>query len=140
MLEQAARSHYSVSLLMLDIDNFKKINDAMGHLEGDRVLKKLGQLLKGFGQKTDLISRFGGEEFLIMLPDTNKSDTLLLCHRLHKLIADIKVGDSSLTVSIGMSIFDEPISFIDLFTQADNAVYKEKSRGRNRTEVYLNNS
>jgi GGDEF domain-containing protein len=56
------------------------------------------------------------------------------------LSANIKVGDSSLTVSIGMSIFDEPISFIDLFTQAGNAVYKEKSRGRNRTEVYLNNS
>ena len=140
MLEQAARSHYSVSLLMLDVDNFKKINDTMGHLEGDRVLKKLGQLLKEFGRKTDLISRFGGEEFLIMLPDTNKSDTLLLCRRLHKLIAEIKVGDSSLTVSIGVSICDEPISFIDLFTQADNAVYKAKSRGRNRTEVHLNNS
>jgi len=140
MLEQAARSHYSVSLLMLDVDHFKKINDTMGHLEGDRVLKKLGQLLKGFGRKTDLISRFGGEEFLIMLPDTNKSDTLLLCRRLHKLIAEIKVGDSSLTVSIGMSICDEKISFIDLFTQADNAVYQAKARGRNRTEVYLNNS
>jgi len=140
MLEQAARSHYSVSLLMLDVDHFKKINDTMGHLEGDRVLKKLGQLLKEFGRKTDLISRFGGEEFLIMLPATTKSDTLLLCLRLHKLIAEIKVGDSSLTVSIGVSICDEPISFIDLFTQADNAVYQAKARGRNRTEVYLNNN
>ena len=140
MLEQAARYHYSVSLLMLDIDDFKTINDTMGHLEGDRVLKELGQLLKKFGRKTDLISRFGGEEFLIMLPDTNKSDTLLLCNRLHKLIAEIKVGNSSLTVSIGVSICDEQISFIDLFTQADNAVYQAKARGRNRTEVYLNNS
>jgi diguanylate cyclase (GGDEF)-like protein len=75
-----------------------------------------------------------------MLPDTNKIDTLLLCHRLHKLIAGIKVGDSSLTISIGMSICNEPISFIDLFIQADNAVYKAKARGKNRTEVYLNNS
>jgi diguanylate cyclase (GGDEF)-like protein/PAS domain S-box-containing protein len=140
MLEQAARSHYSVSLLMLDVDHFKKINDTLGHLEGDRVLKKLGQLLKAFGRKTDLISRFGGEEFLIMLPDTNKSDTLLLCNRLHTLIAEIKVGDSSLNVSIGVSFCDEQISFIDLFTQADNAVYQAKARGRNRTEVYLNNS
>jgi diguanylate cyclase (GGDEF)-like protein len=140
MLERAARYHYSVSLLMLDVDHFKKINDTMGHIEGDRVLKKLGQLLKEFGRKTDLISRFGGEEFLIMLPDTNKSDTLLLCSRLHKLIAEIKTGDSSLTVSIGVSISHEKISFIDLFTQADNAVYKAKARGRNRTEFYLNNS
>ncbi|TWX63102.1 diguanylate cyclase [Colwellia sp. C1TZA3] len=139
MLEQAARSHYSVSLLMLDVDHFKKINDTMGHVEGDRVLKKLGQLLKGFGRKTDLISRFGGEEFLIMLPDTNKSDTLLLCHRLHKLIAEIKVGNSSLTVSIGLSICDKKISFTDLFTQADNAMYKAKALGRNRTEIDCSN-
>jgi diguanylate cyclase (GGDEF)-like protein len=75
-----------------------------------------------------------------MLPDTKKSDSLLLCRRLDKLIAEIKVGDSSLTVSIGMSTCDEPISFIDIFAQADNAVYKAKARGRNRTEVYLNNS
>ena len=140
MLEQAARSHYSVSLLMLDIDHFKSINDTMGHLEGDRVLKKLGKLLKGFGRKTDLISRFGGEEFLIMLPDISKSDTLLLCGKLHKLIAKIKVGDSSLTVSMGLSICEEKISFTDLFTQADSAMYKAKALGRNRTEVDCSNS
>jgi diguanylate cyclase (GGDEF)-like protein len=112
----------------------------MGHLEGDRVLKKLGKLLKGFGRKTDLISRFGGEEFLIMLPDISKSDTLLLCGKLHKLIAKIKVGDSSLTVSMGLSICEEKISFTDLFTQADSAMYKAKALGRNRTEVDCNNS
>lgn len=140
VLEQAVRSHQSVGLLMLDIDHFKKINDSFGHLEGDRVLRDLGQLLNGFGRQTDLISRFGGEEFLIMLPDTNKNDTLLLCQRLHALIANIKVDDSSLTVSIGGSVCDDKISFTDLFFQADSAVYKAKALGRNRTEIYEGNN
>lgn len=137
VLKQASRSIQPVSLLMLDIDYFKKVNDTFGHLEGDRVLKELGQLLKEFGRQTDLVSRFGGEEFLIMLPDTKKTNALLVCKKLHKLINQIKVDGSSLTVSIGLSICDDGISFIDLFTQADNAVYKAKALGRNRTEVYV---
>ena len=136
-LEQAARSKQSVGLLVLDIDHFKKINDTFGHLEGDRVLKELGGLLKGFCRQTDFVSRFGGEEFLIMLPDTNKSDTELFCQRLHKLIAQIKVGDIGLTVSIGVSISAKDISFTSLFTQADNAMYQAKTLGRNRTELYF---
>jgi diguanylate cyclase (GGDEF)-like protein len=139
VLEQAARSHQSVGLLILDIDHFKKINDTFGHLEGDRVLKDLGQLLKGFCRQTDLVSRFGGEEFLILLPDSNKSETLLFCQRLQDVITQIKVGDSALTVSIGASIFDNKISFTDLFNQADNAMYQAKALGRNRTEVYVMN-
>jgi diguanylate cyclase (GGDEF)-like protein len=138
-LELALRSNQSVALLMLDIDFFKKINDSFGHLEGDRVLKELGQLLKESGRQTDLISRFGGEEFLIMLPDSNMNDALLFCKRLHKLIAQIKVGDSLLTVSIGASICSEKMSFTEIFTQADSALYKAKSLGRNRTEVYVTN-
>ncbi|WP_137227098.1 diguanylate cyclase [Shewanella sp. MEBiC00475] len=138
VLEQTVRSHQSVGLLMLDIDHFKKINDTFGHLEGDRVLKELGTLLNEVCRQTDLVSRFGGEEFLIMLPDTNKHDTLIFCKRLHQLISEIEVGGSILTVSIGVSIGTEKISFTDLFTQADTAVYKAKAHGRNRTEMYVN--
>lgn len=148
VLEQAARSHQSVGLLMLDIDHFKRVNDSFGHLEGDRVLKELGQLLKSFARQTDLISRFGGEEFLIMLPNTNKNDVLLFCQRLHKKIAEIIVGDDLLTVSIGvsvsmsidvsvsMSICDGKTSFTNLYTQADRAMYRAKALGRNRTVIY----
>ncbi|MFT6207607.1 MAG: diguanylate cyclase (GGDEF)-like protein [Colwellia sp.] len=136
VLEQAARSHQSVGLLMLDIDYFKKVNDNFGHLEGDRVLKELGQKLKAFCRQTDLVARFGGEEFLIMLPGTDKVNVLLFCERLHQLIADITVDNKPLTVSIGASICDDKISFTDFYAQADNAVYKAKELGRNRTEVY----
>lgn len=136
VLQQAARSNQPVSLLMLDIDYFKKINDTFGHLEGDRALKELGQVLNNCARQTDLVSRFGGEEFLIMLPDTNQNDTLLFCQRLHKLIASIVVGDSPITVSIGASFYYDKISFTDLLSQADNAVYKAKELGRNRTEIF----
>lgn len=142
VLEQATRSHQSVGLLMIDIDYFKKINDTYGHLEGDRILKELGHKLTEYCRKTDLVARIGGEEFLIMLPDINKADTLLFCKRLHKLIAEIKVDDkvknASLQVSIGVSICEEKISFTDFYAQVDNAVYKAKELGRDRTEIYVN--
>ena len=137
LLEQASRSRQSVGLIMLDIDHFKKINDTFGHLEGDRVLKELGHLMKDFARQTDLVSRFGGEEFLIMLPDSSKSDTLLFCQRLHNLIAQVKIGDNKLKVSIGVSTSNDKVSFTDLFSQADNALYKAKTLGRNRTEIYI---
>jgi diguanylate cyclase (GGDEF)-like protein len=72
-----------------------------------------------------------------MLPDTNKADTLLFCKRLHELVATIKVDNTPLRVSIGASISDNKISFVDFYAQADNAVYKAKELGRNRTEVYV---
>ena len=138
LLEQAMRSKQSVALLIIDIDNFKVVNDTFGHLEGDRVLKELGQRLKHFGRQTDLISRYGGEEFLIMVPDTNKADTLSFCQRLHLLIAEIKVGNRPVTASIGASLSTAKTTFTDLFAQADNAVYEAKERGKNRTQLYDN--
>jgi diguanylate cyclase (GGDEF)-like protein len=138
LLEQAMRSKQSVALLIIDIDNFKVVNDTFGHLEGDRVLKELGQRLKHFGRQTDLISRYGGEEFLIMMPDTNKADTLSFCQRLHLLIAEIKVGNRPVTASIGASLSTAKTTFTDLFAQADNAVYEAKERGKNRTQLYDN--
>jgi diguanylate cyclase (GGDEF)-like protein len=138
-LKDVLSEQHLAGLLILDIDHFKKINDTYGHLEGDRVLKKLGQLLISQSEKTDLVSRFGGEEFLIFRPNTNKDDMLLFCKKLHVLMADIVVGTISLKGSIGVSFFSERMTFDDVFTQADSALYNAKELGRNRTEIYSNN-
>lgn len=136
MLEQAARSHQIVSLLMLDIDFFKIINDTYGHMKGDDILKELGAKLNSECRKTDLVARIGGEEFLIMLPDINQENTLLFCQKLHALVATIKVENTPITISIGVSIADEKMSFAALYAQADKAVYQAKEQGRNRTEFF----
>jgi len=138
-IELAARSQYSIALIQLDIDYFKKINDNFGHPEGDRVLKELGLVLKEFARKTDLVSRFGGEEFLILLPNINQQDALLVCQRLHQLIATIKVGDAYIKVSIGVTISIPESNFITLYTEVDRALYKAKESGRDRTELYNRN-
>jgi diguanylate cyclase (GGDEF)-like protein len=138
-LKCAVREKHLVGLLILDIDYFKKVNDSYGHLEGDRVLKELGQLLTSQSKQTDLVSRFGGEEFLILMPNTNRDDMLMFCEKIHALMADIVVGTISIKGSIGVSFFSEMMTFDDVFTQADSALYIAKELGRNRTEIYSNN-
>tara|TARA_R110002153_G_scaffold110189_1_gene251131 strand:- start:6692 stop:7615 length:924 start_codon:yes stop_codon:yes gene_type:complete len=134
LLNQAKRYVHTVALLMIDIDHFKEINDSYGHLEGDRVLKELGLRLKTFGRQTDLIARFGGEEFIMLLPDTDATDARLFAERLHKLMSEIHVNSAPVTVSIGITMSDGSHSLEDLTKQADTALYKAKSNGRNRTE------
>ncbi|WP_372862014.1 GGDEF domain-containing protein [Pseudoalteromonas sp.] len=136
LLEQAKRTNRSVALLVIDIDDFKQVNDTYGHLQGDRVLKELGQCLKKISRQTDLVARYGGEEFLIMLPDTNSADTLIFCQRLHQLITAIKIGNSRLSVSIGVSMSASNSNFTDLFKHADNAVYQAKANGKNTTYMH----
>jgi diguanylate cyclase (GGDEF)-like protein len=135
-IELAVRAHYSVALIQLDIDHFKKVNDVYGHPEGDRVLKELGIRLKEFARKTDLVSRFGGEEFLILLPDTNKQDAMLFCQRLHELIGEVKAGDYYIKASIGLTISTSKSIFKTLYTEVDSALYKAKESGRNITKLY----
>jgi diguanylate cyclase (GGDEF)-like protein len=138
LLNQAKRYVHSVALLMIDIDHFKEVNDSYGHLEGDRVLKELGLRLKTFGRQTDLIARFGGEEFIMLLPDTDATDAGLFAERLHKLMSEIHVNSTPITVSIGITMSDGSHSLEDLTKQADTALYKAKSNGRNRTEFDQN--
>jgi diguanylate cyclase (GGDEF)-like protein len=136
MLSQFARTKKALSILMVDIDFFKRINDRYGHSEGDKVLRDFGRLLIKCGRKSDLISRFGGEEFLILLPDTNFEKTMVFSKRLHKLVNKILIDKEMLTVSIGVSFFDGKMSFEEVVDKADIALYQAKSLGRNRTEVF----
>ncbi|AGH42884.1 sensor domain-containing diguanylate cyclase [Paraglaciecola psychrophila] len=136
VINQAKRYTHNIALLMIDIDHFKKINDAHGHLEGDRVLKALGQKLLKFGRQTDLIARFGGEEFIMLLPDTNTSNAKIFARRLHQLTSGIEVNHAPVTVSIGITMTDGSHSLDDLTNQADGALYEAKKNGRNKTEFY----
>ena len=136
LINQAKRFANTISLLMIDIDHFKKINDSFGHVEGDRLLKELGLRLQTFGRQTDLIARFGGEEFIMLLPDTDEAGTKLFAIRLHELMSDIKFKDTPVTISIGVTISDGSQNLENLTKQADTALYKAKGDGRNRTEFY----
>jgi diguanylate cyclase (GGDEF)-like protein len=136
-LEQTKRSKKQIAVLMMDIDYFKKINDAWGHQKGDRVLKELGVLLKQFGRQMDNIARFGGEEFLIIMPDSNKHEAQLFAQRLHELVATITIDDLAVTVSMGITLSDGEKTYEALCNEADTALYVAKNNGRNRTEFYL---
>lgn len=135
LINRTKRYAHTTALLMVDIDHFKKINDSFGHLEGDRILKELGQRLQTFGRQTDLIARFGGEEFILLLPDTDVINSKLFAERLHKLISEININNP-ITVSIGITMTDGNQNLHDLTKQADIALYEAKNNGRNRTEFY----
>jgi diguanylate cyclase (GGDEF)-like protein len=136
LINQSKRYAHNIALIMIDIDHFKKVNDTFGHIEGDRVLKSLGHRLQNFGRQTDLIARFGGEEFIMLLPDIEINDAYLFAERLHKLVSEVEVNNTPITVSIGITISDGSQNLHRLSQQADVALYIAKNNGRNRTELY----
>lgn len=139
--ERAKRYKSDLSIAMLDIDYFKKINDTYGHQAGDIVLKDLAQILTKTLRKTDLIFRYGGEEIIILLPETSLHQALIPLERLRKIIAErtIKFADKEFnyTISIGIAERTPEIRNNDeLISQADEALYRAKNSGRNKIELY----
>ena len=125
---------------MLDIDHFKTINDAHGHLFGDVVLRVISVRMKEALRKHDLIGRVGGEEFLIICPESYLEDTVVVAERIRKIIHRETIGDgvreATVTLSAGVTMQrDDDTSFDRLFSRADTALYKAKERGRNRVVV-----
>lgn len=124
------------SLVILDIDNFKKINDTYGHIEGDNVLKQLVLEIKSHLRSTDIFSRWGGEEFVIILPLTNIDNAKIAIENIRKHISCAnfnKVGN--VTCSFGLTEFNDEDSFHSVITRADEAMYIAKTSGKNRIEV-----
>ena len=128
----------SFSVLLIDIDFFKKINDSYGHDKGDFVIKKISTLMQQNTRNTDITARWGGEEFLILTPNCNLNSALILANSLKELIEkdDFKIKEH-VTISIGVSTFNENLKQEDLLKLADNALYKAKENGRNRVEFIL---
>lgn len=136
-LARVRRTGEPLSVLMMDLDHFKSVNDTYGHLIGDAVLRDFVRRVEAQQRKTDLFGRYGGEEFVLLLPNTDLAQARIVAHR----ILDSRSSDARLplcTVSIGVATHQhaaDRMSLEALINQADNALYQAKNKGRNRLEV-----
>jgi len=141
-MARCRRTRKSCSLIVLDIDHFKKFNDTYGHLAGDEVIIKLADTLKHSVREEDILSRFGGEEFTVLLPETGRQDAVVVGERIRRAVENLSVQweDKFLkvTVSLGISTYDwvEKLSEKTIFERADEALYKSKHNGRNQVTLY----
>jgi diguanylate cyclase (GGDEF)-like protein len=139
-IERARRYGRSPSLLMMDIDFFKSVNDKYGHAVGDETLRLVSRIAASSLRKTDIIGRLGGEEFGLLLPETELSDARTVGekvrHSIEQAYLNTNCGPLRVTVSIGVANASGRILDIDsLFMLADKALYSAKRNGRNRVEV-----
>lgn len=142
-LEKSKLNDTSVSLVMIDVDNFKNYNDTLGHMKGDEALKSIAAVLQSKSRKCDIVARYGGEEFSIVMPGTQKENARLFAERLRneveKVFSDEPAIDPgrALTISCGISTYPEDTQTkSDLVSKADLALYEAKYSGKNRTCVY----
>jgi len=134
--ERSKRSSSPLSLMLIDIDHFKSVNDTYGHDVGDAVLIELTKILNENIRKIDIFARWGGEEFLILSPETDTQNIQILAEKL-RLVVENSSFDTvgKITISIGISELCNNDLFEDLFKRADNALYKAKEKGRNQLVV-----
>lgn len=137
---RAKRYKSSLSLAIIDIDFFKKINDTYGHTCGDYVLKETAFLINETFRKTDMVFRYGGEEFVIILTETDSQNAVIPLERLRKAVESTKFKydgkDFEVTVSIGVtSDLDGSATPWEMFNLADNALYRSKNNGRNQISL-----
>lgn len=136
-MESFRRYHRPLALLVLDIDHFKKINDTYGHATGDQVLVTMADTLRSVLRSADLCGRFGGEEFVCLLPETTETEARVVAERLRRSLAEQSVataeGAVRFTASIGLTVADvSDVSVESLLQRADAAMYEAKKTGRNR--------
>ena len=135
-LARCRRHGRSMALLLLDIDHFKAINDTHGHQTGDQVLVDFSRRIAGLLRRPDLLARFGGEEFVLLLPETSQEEAVAVAERILARVAEPAEGLPPITVSIGVATNRPDEAEIDaLLARADRALYKAKDEGRNRVEV-----
>jgi diguanylate cyclase (GGDEF)-like protein len=135
---QLDRSKRSTALLMLDLDHFKTINDRHGHLVGDKHLRGVADVLRSEVRSTDLVGRFGGEEFVVLLPQTAQQDAMAIAERIRRRVATVTVeGVDAVTVSVGVAAHpDHGETLEEVVSAADCALLAAKTAGRNRTLLF----
>jgi len=146
-ISRSIRQENELSLILADIDNFKKFNDFYGHQAGDYVLKELASLCSEVIREYDLIARYGGEEFVFVLPETNQVDALIVAEKVRAAVEQhpfhYEGDDYRVTSSFGVAIFSgvgNPMKKTELIERADKALYTAKKKGRNRVEAYAEKS
>ena len=147
-LMRSARYNEPMSLIIIDIDYFKKINDSFGHIAGDNILRRLSKILIESVRDVDIVARYGGEEFLVVCPNTSLSGAAILAERIRESVQNtiFHAGsiDIKLTISLGLSnlspsaLANGDFNTNKLIEEADSALYKAKSAGRNKVAVHTN--
>ena len=142
ILRASKISNSSFSILMYDLDKFKKINDTFGHQIGDTVLRAVAGTVLNILKKGQILGRVGGEEFIVLLPDTEKKQALIIAEKIRKQVEALHFDDpaTKITISIGIAVFPKHGSTEkDLLSKVDQALYAAKNRGRNQTAVWTEN-
>ncbi|MDC7125412.1 MAG: GGDEF domain-containing protein, partial [Spirochaetales bacterium] len=135
-ISRKKRYNSPVSIVIIDIDHFKRVNDLYGHDAGDEVLKTLSELLQQNCRRSDRICRWGGEEFLLLLPETTARNANILAEKLRRLLEKTKQSiPEYITSSFGIAELNDREDFSQWFERADAALYKSKSNGRNQVTV-----
>jgi len=139
-VDRSNRYHHTLSLLLLDIDNFKVYNDTFGHLEGDRVLVRIGEMIKACLRKMDTAYRYGGEEFTVILPETNGQEAIHVAERIRTGIEKEAFAPGpgkavNITIRIGVTEYTAGERISALVERADKAMYVSKENGRNRVSA-----
>lgn len=133
VFSEATLSHQKPALIMVDIDHFKPVNDHFGHLEGDKVLVQITQRMQHSLRKEDVLGRWGGEEFLIILPSTDIDTALFLGERLRKhVVLQLPISSENVTCSFGVTLLQDDDTVESFIRRADKALYLSKENGRNR--------
>ncbi|MGK0445755.1 MAG: diguanylate cyclase (GGDEF)-like protein [Bermanella sp.] len=138
-MELSKRLNYDLSVLMIDLDHFKRINDGYGHLVGDEVLKAVVTQIKDCIRQTDICFRYGGEEFVVLLNNANIANARLIAERIRMTVSDLCIatdkGLLQVTLSTGLAMLKDDDSCNDLLKRADSALYQAKQSGRNKVCV-----
>jgi diguanylate cyclase (GGDEF)-like protein len=135
-IERASRYGTPLSLLMYDVDYFKQVNDTFGHDAGDDILQALTAVVKAHIRAVDMVARWGGEEFMILMPESDVSAAAEAAEKLRRVVAgSLFEHVGSLTVSFGVAAFAPHDASNTLLKRVDNALYKAKENGRNRVEI-----
>ena len=150
-IRRALKHNFPLSVLMLDIDHFKRYNDEFGHLVGDATLREVVQIIRSNVRNVDIVARYGGEEFVVVIPETREEGAVEVAERIRSAVArhSFRVYDeeTKATVSIGISVFPQDLSepsasgydpnfLFELLQKADRTLYRAKEEGRNRVVVY----